>query len=271
MPPEEIKCPSCGSTRIKRIDGVLHCESCGTPLRNPNEKIKTKIKVDIYRDEAKIEDIKRQERLDRESEKGARWALIIIGSLFLLGFLLLFIIAPWHKVPVNSAADYKNKDVNVVVNSLRDAGFVNVSAVRLNDLAPKERVKENLVANVTVGGEDKWVEGIFNSKKEYGRFTPATVYYHSMNPDAVIDAPEGNGNVYAGMDHLALQQRLQGLGFSNIVLQPLGDLETSDDIKNGQTDHVTINGESEWSDGFLQQHRKQFRISDKVVIYYHSK
>ena len=269
MPLEERKCPSCGSPRIKRVNGVLVCQNCGTPLDNPIETKSTEVKVHIIRDEAKIEEIKRQEKQDKEDVKSTWWILGIIGAIIVLSFIALFVIAPWHKVPVNSAADYKNKDINVVVNSLRDAGFVKVSVVELKDLSPKDRMKENLVENVTVGGEEKWVEGLFNSKKEYGRFTPVTVYIHSMNPDAVIDAPEGNGYVYRGMDYQALQQRLQGLGFSNIILQSIA-AEPSEDIKNGQTDHVTINGEVEWSEGFLQQLRKRFRISDPVVIYYHS-
>lgn len=268
MPLEERKCSRCGSPQIEKIDGVYRCVNCQAILDNPNEIRKTK--VHIYKDEAKLAEIKAKSEQDRHDEKVGIIILTIWAAFTVLLILGLIIWGPGHKVPVNSAADYKNKDKNVVVNSLRDAGFLRVDAIELKDLSPRERAKEGLVTNVTVGGDDKWVKGLFNSKKEYSRFTHVKVYYHSMNPDAFIDAPEGNGNVYKGLDYTKVQQALIESGFSDIHIYALGDLVPGEDEKIGKTDHVTINGEVEWSEGFLQSQRRQYKMSDKVIIFYHS-
>lgn len=268
----ERRCPSCGGNQIKKVDDTYQCMNCGAILTDSNETKTTN--VHIFRDEAKIENIRRKERRDRQEENEKKMCFkigIVVSILVVLSISAHVILGPWLEVPVSSSADYKDKDKDIVVSSLKDAGFWNVVAEPLNDLSPKNLSQENLVSYVTVAGDDTWVYGIFRSKKEYGRLSPVKVYYHSLNPDAVIDAPEGNGNAYTGMDYQIVEKKIEEAGFSNILLQPLHDLESNDDEKNGKTDRVTINEEIEWSTGFLQLQRKQYKRSDKVIIYYHSK
>lgn len=274
MPLEERKCPCCGGNQIVKINDDLKCENCGAILTDTNETKTTKIH--IYRDEAKIEYIKSQERQKQQIHKDLNKEAIIRivrRSLLALGMVALFLFIPCLEMPVNSAVSYRNKDRAYVARTLKDIGFWRVSEEPLYDLLPRESNRNNLVTDVTVAGDDYWGKrGLFGSrKKRYSRVTPIKIYYHSFNPNAEVDAPEGNGNAYSGTDYQIVQKQISDAGFSNIKLCPMRDLKAGEDGKIGKTDHVTISGDVEWSEGFLSLSRKKYKISEEVIIYYHMK
>ena len=265
------KCPNCGGGRIVKTEDGITCLNCGAMFDNENEYTITSTVT--YRDEAKIEEVKAKERSEiRDNRVGIR---LLIGWLVVIAIIGLIIALGENNkttAPVDSANALKNKPVDVVINTMKDAGFKNVESIPLNDLKPGDEKQENLVSTVTIEGEENWKEGniISSSFKSYSKSAPVKVYYHSENPDAVIPAPEGNGTIYRGMDYESVQKKMRDAGFTDIVSEPLKDLETADDNLNGKVDYVTIDGETEWSEGFLQSARKQFNRNKPVVVYYHS-
>lgn len=267
----ERKCPNCGGDQIVKNNDSFVCKNCGALFDDENNITITETR--ILRNEAEIERIRAAERKDiRDNKESNRTALIILLLLLLL-FGFIFYMAEREKtVPVDSAADYRNKPLDMVIGSLSDAGFTDIQAIPLNDLKPGENKKKNLVSTVTIAGDEIWIDRkiLSKSKKTYDKDSPVRIYYHSEDSNAVIPAPEGNGFVYRGEKYEVVRKRMSDAGYTNITIQPLGDLLTADDEKYGKTDYVTIDGETEWSEGWLHGARKQFNRNLPIVIYYHS-
>ena len=183
---EEIRCPNCGSSDIEYVNGNPECKRCKTKFSNSNEthhsRTTSSTNTYVHRDEAEIERIKLEERIDKRGTAVVICVLAVIIVLLGLG-ILITASNPTVYAPVNSDSAVRGKNVDIVVSMFEDAGFRDVQKLPLADLKSAKDKDLDTVSVVMIEGEDRWVSGIRQKKKAYKQDSPVKIYYHSLkNP-----------------------------------------------------------------------------------------
>ena len=274
-----LRCPCCGSNIVLEKDKRIYtCSSCNTSLEYEDGVIRIDKAIHYY-DEAEIakqqvikERIAAKEREDIRDRKETKWYFIAMGGLAALCLLIALFTGGFTKIkaPVDSAFDLRHKDKEYVVSTMRDAGFTNIETIPVYDLGFKDNDWINKVSNVTIAGDDTWTTGVLiKNQKTYDKNAPVKIYYRLEDPEAIIAAPEGSSGAYKGKSYNTVKKKLKDAGFTNINLCPLNDLDSANDW-NEMVDYVTIDGETDWTDGIILTTRKKYKRNVEVNVFYHS-
>lgn len=268
---EEMKCPNCGSDHLIQRDVFIECQHCGATYRDSSHFKVTK--VNIIRDEAKIEKIKAKDRQDERDKKVTLYLFLGMGGIFLLSMIMALVTGGFaHKIdaPADSSFDFRFMETEQAVNAFKDAGFTDIETLPVYNASAKYLERINCVDHITIGGDENWVSGLLiRSKKSYKPDTPVKIYYQLLAPETKIMAPEWDAGPYRGQRYQSVQKALADAYFNNIMLYPLRDLESADDDNNEKVYAVTIDGGTDWSTGFLGA-KNEYDQNAEVIIYYHT-
>ncbi len=165
----------------------------------------------------------------------------------------------------------EGKDYNEVVETLKEQGFTNVQVVAKGDLKkglPDILKKENAVDEVSIAGLSVFKEG-----KVFNKDDAVIVYYHSYKPEENVEDVELGENeariTVSSKDLIKLTyqevvDKLEGLGFTNIKTEALGDLKKGWIHHEGDVDEISINGVKKFSATDI------FNKNAEIVVTYHS-
>lgn len=175
-----------------------------------------------------------------------------------------------NQVKITTASkELTGENYEEVVETLRAMGFTRVRAVALEDLSNEIIHKNGDVSEVSIGGTTKFSVGeIFDKSAE------VIVSYHSLKPKPTPtpepEAEEGQVKITVapkelkGKEYQEVLSMLQEMGFTNITVNPLGDLKKGWLHDEGEVKEVSIAGSTKFSVNDI------FDSDVEIIIFYHS-
>ena len=152
---KSLRCPDCDSQiRMEGNKKVLFCQYCGAQLyvddevkRSEHKKIivnESGVEMARFNHDAKLREIEYKERKEKRENRSATWGLII-GLLLIIAPIAVLAYsyskeqeqqneyAERGLINPGRAEDYEGKDVDVVVEILKQKGFENFELIDLDD------------------------------------------------------------------------------------------------------------------------------------------
>ena len=226
----ELKCPSCGA-QLDCEEGMEHifCKYCGTKILINDENSYTFKNVDYAEIEKAKNESKRisiqEDIIKREYEKEEKETKRYNkNSLIFAGMLAVFIL-----ILMVSLSHDSESMVGLVMLLVIEI-FVIFLVIRSSD----QKKKEN--------------------QRYKQRMRASGVNIVELSP-AVCD--------YENKDYEVMRRQFEALGFKNVKVVPLGDLNAFTAFKNGKVEEIRINNE------YMKD--TIYHEDDPVVIKYHSK
>lgn len=172
------------------------------------------------------------------------------------------------KVTVSSK-DLQGEQYEEVVSTLKEMGFINVSATALENLSNEIIHKNGTVSKISIGDAEK-----FSAGEIFDKSAAVIVSYHSLKPKSAPTAEsqlvDGQVRISAapkelkGKSYQEVFSLLQEMGFTNITSKPLGDLKKGWLHDEGEVKEVSIAGSAKFSANDI------FDSDAEIVISYHS-
>lgn len=154
-----------------------------------------------------------------------------------------------------STNDLLNKEINSVLNGLKEAGFNNYKSIAIKDIYTDTNYYVGQVHQVVIGGQS-WVEQ--GSSIPYD--SEIIVTYHAKKEFAIPYAPR---NV-SKRNYEELAQEFLDIGFTEVYTCPLRDLKVGWLVKENTVGKVTIGSNQNFTKG------KVYDYDTKILIEYHS-
>ena len=223
METKELTCKYCKAPMEYIEDrSVFRCTHCQREeyLEEPEavriERIRAKAEKEraarVERREEAAREQEKNERLKENREKRikTRIVLCVTGlAIIALVVICIRIFGNTARIP-QDAHYYVGRLYTEVYQMISDAGFYNIVPVEIQDLNMAEANREQLVVQVTIGGEAN-----FAAKRRYKKDLPIRVIYHTIDPERAEDlrVPISSSECI-GKGYREIAELFRGAGFT---------------------------------------------------------
>lgn len=239
-----MKCAKCGSDLA---EGAKFCPLCGEKVSSgifSNEKIKSEPSVEKMMPQRISESSMQQQIGSKEKKKEAKYChkteivMIIISLFFLIATL------------------YNGKTISVIFSVMQLGAVIVALLIHKNIIKSRQSWLECLVLfiSIFIGVlnilSHSWSQDSFDDKIISGRISEVYTPYSAQE--------------CVGKDYEMIKNSFMKVGFTNISVEIIEDLEASEMNEVGIVESVSINGMSDFGGN------TEFKSSSKVIITYHS-
>ena len=148
------------------------------------------------------------------------------------------------EIPMSSV-DCLGKQYHVILDVLENSGFHNIETVPYADLSMDHQNDDGKITAITIDNHSEFYQGDYCSSG-----SKIIISYHTMDPERVSDVPiPGDSSSFIGRDYMEVCKEFRSAGFSAIYLIPQYNLGIFEGSKNGDTQNVSVNGNSTFVNG----------------------
>ena len=206
-----------------------------------------KLKVDIPEDKEIVEKRKRTN------------ALLVKAGLVIAAIVVVVIGFKWFKNTINNAKikkDYIGTNYTEAIDELKKSGFTNIIAKAQNDITVIPSDDIDKIDKILINGESDYSKDTAipkNSKIE--------ILYHSRADKYGIRV-QFDANTFRGENYKAVISKMKGTGFTNVGVEELPVLKTSEKSSLDTVNNVCINNDLHFKEGDV------FPVDSKVEVRY---